>query len=770
MTSPIRALTNVRFAGDLQRAARRSVSIEGERIQGVGASLDASGPAFDGRGLLALPGMVDLHCSALEEHFAPRGRTHGDPAAAVAMARADCRQWGLTTPLYTVCVTLEPAGRTVEAAESLLRELAGERVHLRIELGAATDATDAIVGHSSVAFTSIMNHGPNPLSGWDDAKFLRYVKRSVRLDAEGERALLGRIRRSDGRWHEQLSSLRKRIGGPVAYHDVATVAGIDLVELLVEHRIDVGEFFVDDVALESARVRGFKVIMGAPNVVRGASHNGQVSARKAILEGRCDALCSDYHLPSMLHAPFALLRDHGMPLAQAWGLVSSGPARVAGMDDRGSIAEGQRADLILVDDRATPQIRAVIVGGVPQWLDGDLLPSLLTPSSVGGETSAWAATRPAERKNVESVLSAGRFDHRRGRGTMNGALEQEIARRLDVPFVVTVSSATAGLHAALLALGVGSGHEVVVDPLVRFGGDAALSCNALPAFADVDPTTLLMDPASVSACLTEKTKAVVATAIMGLSADISGIAAAGKERGVRVVEDCAQALFATRGGRYAGTLGDLGVFSFQASKHLPAGDGGAIVTSDRALWRECMKLREHGWDVDGGPSSLGFNFRMTELTAAVLLARLETIDTIVEKHRRVGELLSREARASGLLEPQRVPEDAVHVYGRWAATVTFDVDPARLASALSRAESRIKFPHWGPAYARPMFQQAANLRGYAMVTDAELAARYRKGLCPHAEQVVDRMLEITIDSQKSLDFYSVQIARTLSVLRELRDG
>jgi perosamine synthetase len=167
---------------------------------------------------------------------------------------------------------------------------------------------------------------------------------------------------------------------------------------------------------------------------------------------------------------------------------------------------------------------------------------------------------------------------------LNGALsrdfEAQAARRFGVRHAIAVHSAMAGLQLGLMAAGVGEGDEVICDPIAPFGAYAVLYLHARPVFADVERETHNVDPTSIRARITERTKAIVATHLWGLPARMDETMALASAHRLAVVEDCAHALFAAHAGRPVGTFGLAGVFSFQQSKHLSTGDGGLLVTND----------------------------------------------------------------------------------------------------------------------------------------------------------------------------------------------
>jgi perosamine synthetase len=342
-------------------------------------------------------------------------------------------------------------------------------------------------------------------------------------------------------------------------------------------------------------------------------------------------------------------------------------------------------------------------------------------------------------RNVAQAL-AGDLDGRRGRGTFNRRLEEGFQALLDISHALTFSSATAALITGLRAVGVGYGDEVIVDPLVKFGAVAALHLGAVPVFADVDARAFVIDPEEIERRITPRTRAVVCTALYGLPARMEAIVELGHARGVAVLEDCAQAMLARRRGRWAGTWGDVGVFSFQATKHLSTGEGGLLVTADDAIWRAGQAIREHGWQADpnaDGQPYLGQNYRMAELVAAVGVAQLATVAEVVEYHERVARLFTRAIEDIVWLEPQyRDSETTRHAYWVWSARM---LDPVRGARVLSRLR-----PHGfklgcypkGPAYRRSPLQRMDRL-----------------AVCPRAEALAASVLTLRVRRTTPLAVY-----------------
>jgi perosamine synthetase len=269
-------------------------------------------------------------------------------------------------------------------------------------------------------------------------------------------------------------------------------------------------------------------------------------------------------------------------------------------------------------------------------------------------------------------------------GPKVGAFERAFAERHAVPYARAVSSATTGLHLALLALGCGPGDEVVVPAFTWVAtANAVLYCGATPVFVDVDPATFNLDPEKLAACLSPRTKAVVAVHLFGLCADVDAIRARLPAH-VALVEDAACAAGADYAGRPAGSLGEFAVFSFHPRKSITTGEGGMVTTADAELAARVVALRNHGatgpraaGPLGPRPSQmadfdmLGFNYRMTDIQAAIGLVQLAKLDRLIGE-RDAGAATYREAL--GDLRWLRLPEPHVGSRHAWQAYVV-TVDP-----------------------------------------------------------------------------------------------
>lgn len=351
------------------------LSINGDRIVDCAAPGHGGGTTIDAGGLLVLPGIVDLHGDAFEHLLMPRSGVRFPVGVALAEVDRQLVANGITTAYHGITYSWEPGLRGRETVVAVLDALAviGERlgcdtrVHLRHELH-NIDAEGEIrdwIREGRIGLLALNDHLGMIRERLDrKEKLSQYTERSG-LGADDYRALVERVAARDSEVAVTTASLchaATAMGIPVASHDDETVAmrrgyrglGAGLCEFpcnaeTAREAVDAGE----------------DVILGAPNVLRGGSHDGRLNARDAIGEGLCTALASDYYYPAALHAVFHLSDSGVLPFAAAWDLVSSGPARAAGLDDRGVIAPGRRADLLLVDANAPsgPQVVATVAGG-----------------------------------------------------------------------------------------------------------------------------------------------------------------------------------------------------------------------------------------------------------------------------------------------------------------------------------------------------------------------------------------------------------------------
>ena len=329
------------------------------------------------------------------------------------------------------------------------------------------------------------------------------------------------------------------------------------------------------------------------------------------------------------------------------------------------------------------------------------------------------------------------------------AFELAWCEYFNVEHAVTVNSNTSGLMAALGALGLEPGDEVIVSPWTMCASATSiLVWNAIPVFADIEVETFNLDPASIENSITEKTRAIVVTDIFGHPAMLDEIMAIAARHNLKVIEDVAQAPGAYYKDRFAGTVADIGVFSLNYHKHIHTGEGGVCVTNDAALAERMQLIRNHAEAVveDKGVDSLvnmvGFNFRMGEIEAAIGNEQLKKLDKQVSRSTQVADRLS--AALAGLkgLHLPVVKSDCTHVYYVYPLVYNAEltgVSRTRLIEALT-AEGVSVAGGYQNIHLLPMFQKkiAYGSRGFPWrMGDEESDVSYAKGICPVAEKLHD---------------------------------
>ncbi|MBI4657244.1 MAG: UDP-4-amino-4,6-dideoxy-N-acetyl-beta-L-altrosamine transaminase [Verrucomicrobia bacterium] len=320
--------------------------------------------------------------------------------------------------------------------------------------------------------------------------------------------------------------------------------------------------------------------------------------------------------------------------------------------------------------------------------------------------------------------------------------ERRLADRVGTSEAVAVSSGTAALHTAMSALQIGPGDEVIV-PAITFAASAncVLYRGGKPTFADVEATTLLLDPDAVEAAITARTKAIVAVDYAGQPCDYSALHTIAERNGLALVADACHALGATYHERPVGSLAELNVFSFHPVKHVASGEGGAITTADTSLAAKMRIFRNHGITTDHherakaggfsyGMEELGYNYRLSDLQCALGLSQLNKLSQSIERRRAIARRYDDAFTRIPAVQSLRVRPGVGHAYHLYP--VQFDlarlsVGRAQIYAAL-RAENIGVNVHYVPVYWHPYYQKL----GYA------------RGLCPVAEAAYDRLMSLPI--------------------------
>jgi perosamine synthetase len=336
------------------------------------------------------------------------------------------------------------------------------------------------------------------------------------------------------------------------------------------------------------------------------------------------------------------------------------------------------------------------------------------------------------------------------------AFEKEWAMFNECKHAIAVNSNSSGVHAALGAIGVGYGDEVIVSPYsMSVSATAPLVWNATPIFADVNKTNYCLDIEDVKRKITDKTKAIIIVHIFGSPADMDELLAVTKDRGIYVIEDCAQAPGASYKGRPVGTLGDIGVYSLNYHKHIHTGEGGICVTNDDDLAVKMQLIRNHAEvcveksGVNDLTNMLGYNFRMTELQAA--MGRVQLRERLLPELELRRKYAAQFSEALNSFEFINVPtqDDRVHSY--YVQAFQFDEGVAGVArekyleavrAELEPVEGRENegVPIYGgytrPLYMLPIFQNKKCYKGL----DVFGSASYEKGTCLNTEELHHKIL------------------------------
>lgn len=336
-----------------------------------------------------------------------------------------------------------------------------------------------------------------------------------------------------------------------------------------------------------------------------------------------------------------------------------------------------------------------------------------------------------------------------------GPKVQEFERQCEAYFgvkhAVTVNSATSGLIAAVGAIGIEPGDEVIVSPWTMCASATAiLHWNAIPVFADIEANTFCLDPTSIEANITPYTKAIMAVDIFGHPANMEAIMAIAERHCLKVISDTAQSPGARYKGKYAGTLAHVGCYSLNYHKHIHTGEGGILVTDDDRIAERLQLIRNHAEAVVGNKgvtdlsNMLGHNFRLGEIECAIGIEQLKKLGRFVASRQRAAERLS--AGLNGLvgLRTPAVKPDCTHAYYVYPMVLDITqigVPRARIVEAL-QAEG---VSGLGSSYANlhllPMYQQkiAYGSKGFPWTSDiCHREVSYQRGICPVAEELNDR--------------------------------
>jgi len=347
-------------------------------------------------------------------------------------------------------------------------------------------------------------------------------------------------------------------------------------------------------------------------------------------------------------------------------------------------------------------------------------------------------------------------------GTEVQALERAWEKFFNVKHAISVNSATSGLYAAVGAAGIGPGDEVIVSAYtMSASATAALVYGAIPVFADIEEEYYCLDVTSIEAKITPKTKAIIVVDIFGQVYDVDAVNALAKKHNLIVIEDAAQAPGAMYQEKFAGTLGDMGVFSLNYHKHIHSGEGGIIVTDDDRLADRLRLIRNHAEAVLAARgiknreelvNMVGFNYRMTEIEAAIAHQQLKKLPSLLSERIENTNYLNNRLSTIPCLRPTKIRQESKHVF--YVHALQFDEDcagmhrnrfidavKAELPKTLLRDESNVllSYGYVKPLYLQPLYQERIGF-GKEGFPFNQSDVTYPEGLCPVTEMMHNDLL------------------------------
>jgi len=392
---------------------------------------------------------------------------------------------------------------------------------------------------------------------------------------------------------------------------------------------------------------------------------------------------------------------------------------------------------------------------------------------------SWPIWDKSAEEHILSVLRSGNWY--RGRGTKVSEFEKKYAKLMGAKRCLATASGTTALLVALHTLGVDAGDEVIVSPYTFIATyNAVFLTKALPVFADTDPETFQINPDKIEERINERTKAILPVHILGLPANMDKINAIAKKHNLVVIEDACQAWMAEWKGKKCGTLGDLGCFSFQNSKHLPAGEGGAVVGNDDEIMDRCHCFHHCGIPYGSvkrtsSYPTRGGNHRMQEFQAVILMSQMERLESDTQKRNENAQYLTSKIRDIPGIIPHKlydqVTRAAYHLYPfRYKKEHFNNVPRNKFLAALKAEGIPCSGSGYGPQYKDGLVEEALNSRGYKRLYSKERLKRYRQEnhypdneqLCKEAVRFSQQLL---LGTKKDMD----DIADAILKIYENRD-
>ncbi len=401
-----------------------------------------------------------------------------------------------------------------------------------------------------------------------------------------------------------------------------------------------------------------------------------------------------------------------------------------------------------------------------------------------GDKEIAAAIRVIKRPPLSGFLGVA------GKGFLGGpevcALEAEFAKKFKVKHAVSFNSATTALHGAIVSLGIGPGDEVIVPPYTMSASATAILANgAVPIFADIDEKTFCIAPKSARERITKNTKAIMAVNLYGQAADYTELLKIAKEYNIKIIEDNAQSPGAAWRGRFAGTIGDVGVFSFNIHKTMQTGEGGMLVTNDAKAALRAQLCRNHGEavvdgmpDYDAGPI-FGSNYRMTEIVAAMARVQMKRLDYLTKKRQALARHLAKELSKIPGITPPFIHPNNTHVFYRFTMKVNekvLGISRDALSKAMKAEGFAMSQGYVKPIHLLPLFQsrRAFNNTEFPFKNNYYGGnPDYSKGTCPVVERLEEGEVTLTDICQhpytkREIDLFLKALRKVLKHKNEIR--
>ena len=373
-------------------------------------------------------------------------------------------------------------------------------------------------------------------------------------------------------------------------------------------------------------------------------------------------------------------------------------------------------------------------------------------------------------------------------GSWTGKLEKEFAKQFNAKHGIAFNSGTSTLHAALEAVGVKAGDEVISPGFtVIMNTTSTLHANAIPVYADVLEDRFTIDPEDIERKITPRTKAISIVNIYGLPCEMDEIMHISSKYGIPVIEDNAECFKSKYKEKMTGTIGDMASYSFENSKHMSCGEGGILITNNQEYARASRKVGGHGFkslqadegrvkldlDVFQNPNykrhdSLGWNYRLSEFLSAIALAQLENLDQIVNKRKESAQEFLKVIEGCDFLKPQYTPDYSENSY--WALGVIYD---GQEKLGISWEEFRKQYllnggdgiyGAWSVPYLEPLISERTYVSRLPVLYED---TSYKKGLCPVAEKIQSKMM-VFKTNYRDLDLASYKAQALAKTIAEVR--